>query len=259
MTTITYTSPTSQHSLKQTSLDLLQEYKQFPRKSIRNKIVQLNMGLVRREVHRWTNKCSESFDDLLQVGSLGLIKAIERFDLTKGYALSSFAMPYIRGEILHYLRDKSLPIRIPRQYTQLKTQAQKVRLQLREQLHRQPTDLEIAETLGISIDKWNQVRLAENNCSLLSLDMTCLGESDQKNSLGESIIDPNFSQLKANQEEQLSLEIALSQLQPENRYILESVFFKNSTYKEVAKQLGVSMITVSRRVKKSLKELKLLL
>lgn len=259
MTAMTCTSSTSRRYLKQNSLELLQEYKQFPQESTRNQIVQLNMGLVRREVHRWMNKCPESYDDLLQVGSLGLIKAIERFDLTKGCALSSFAIPYIRGEILHYLRDKSLPIRIPRQYSQLKIQAAKVTVQLREKLHRKPTDAEIAETLGISIEKWNQVRLADNNSSLLSLDATCKDEFDEKTSLGELIIDPNFSQLKMIQEDKIDLEIALSKLTSENRYILESVFFRNLTYKEVAKQLGVSMITISRRVQKSLKELKLLL
>lgn len=80
------------------SLELLHQYQQSASKDIRNRIVQLNIGLVRKEVHHWVNQCTESYEDLLQVGCIGLIRAIERFDLSKGHAFSSFAIPYIRGK-----------------------------------------------------------------------------------------------------------------------------------------------------------------
>ncbi|WP_407659582.1 sigma-70 family RNA polymerase sigma factor [Limnoraphis robusta] len=250
---------TSPRCLKQSSLELLQEYKQFPCQSIRNQIVQLNRGLVRKEVHHWIKQCSESYDDLLQVGCIGLIQAIERFDLTKGCAFSSFAVPYIRGEILHYLRDKSSLIRVPRHYLKLKRQGSKVVAQLQEKLHRKPTDLEIANTLGISVEQWNQVKLAEKNSSVLSLDATFNDEFEDQKSLVELIVDPNYNDFKTAHEDKIDLEMALLKLKEKNRYILELVFFKNLTYKEVAKHLGISMITVHRRIKQSLKDLKVML
>jgi len=92
--------------LKHQSLQLLREYQQISSAEIRNELVKLNFGLVRKEAHHWVNQCTESYEDLLQVGCIGLIRAIERFDTTKGSAFSSFAIPYIRGEIQHYLRDR---------------------------------------------------------------------------------------------------------------------------------------------------------
>ncbi|NEO27545.1 MAG: sigma-70 family RNA polymerase sigma factor, partial [Kamptonema sp. SIO4C4] len=107
---------TSIARVKGESLQLLRDYQDNPTAQLRNKIVQLNIGLVRKEAHHWVNQCNESYEDLLQVGCLGLIRAIERFDLSKGNAFSSFAIPYIRGEIQHYLRDKVTSVRIPRRW-----------------------------------------------------------------------------------------------------------------------------------------------
>ena len=95
------------NNLKCDSLALLRQYQQTPCNQIRNQLVQLNIGLVRKEVHHWVKQCTESYEDLMQVGCIGLIRAIERFDLSRGSAFSTFAVPYIRGEIQHYLRDKS--------------------------------------------------------------------------------------------------------------------------------------------------------
>lgn len=130
------------------SLELLHQYQQSASKDIRNRIVQLNIGLVRKEVHHWVNQCTESYEDLLQVGCIGLIRAIERFDLSKGHAFSSFAIPYIRGEIQHYLRDKSPSVRVPRQWLTLQRQSVKVIQQLQLELKRPPTDGEVAEVFG---------------------------------------------------------------------------------------------------------------
>src|SRR4028119_1493224 len=92
--------------LKHHTLQLLRKYQQSGSANIRNQLVKLNLGLVRKEAHYWVDQCTESYEDLLQVGCLGLIRAIEKFDISKGHAFSSFALPYIRGEIQHYLRDK---------------------------------------------------------------------------------------------------------------------------------------------------------
>lgn len=254
-----FTSATHLAPLKQKNLELLRQYQQSHSHKIRNTIVQQNIGLVRKEVYRWLHNCSETYEDLLQVGSLGLIRAIERFDLSKGYAFSSFALPYIRGEIQHYLRDKSSCVRVPRQWFNLEKKAKNVIHQLQVYLKRQPTDLEIATQMDISITEWDQIKLASQNRSLLSLDAPIRDEWEGKISLGELVLDSQSFNPKISQEEQIDLQQALAKLTTENRQALEFVFLKELTRKEAAERLGVSAITVSRRLKKGLKELKTIL
>lgn len=162
---------TSNQDIKYENLRLLSLYRQSQSLEMRNQIVQMNFGLVRREAHHYAYQAQENYEDLLQVGCIGLINAIERFDATKGNAFSSFAMPYIRGEIQHYLRDRSNTVRIPRRWLTLQQQSLGVVNQLRSQLHRQPTDAEIAEALGISSQEWQDIKLAQQNRKLVSLDV----------------------------------------------------------------------------------------
>jgi len=242
--------------LKSETLELLREYQQTPTPQLRNRLVQLNFGLVRKEAHHWVNQCTESYDDLIQVGSMGLIRAIERFDMSKGHAFSSFAIPYIRGEIQHYLRDKGSPVRIPRRWQALQHQAAALTRELQAQLHRQPTDAELAHGLEISIEEWQQIKLAYRNRAPLSLDAPMRDEEDSATSLGELLPDPQYRSFQLAQEDQLRLQQALVQLENRTREVLEFVFLHDLTQKETAERLGISAVTVSRRVKKGLKLLK---
>lgn len=240
---------------KSESLELLRQYQQSPCKEVRNRIVQLNIGLVRKEVHHWVNQCTETYEDLLQVGCIGLIRAIERFDLSKGHAFSSFAIPYIRGEIQHYLRDKSPSVRVPRQWLTLQRQSLKVIQQLQLELKRTPTDAEIAEALGIALEEWNEVKLANRNRSLLSLDAPVQDEEDGATCLGELVPDSRYRSFQLAQEDQIRLQQALGKLEEGTRKVLEFVFLYDLTQKETAERLGISSVTVSRRVKKGLSSL----
>jgi RNA polymerase sigma-B factor len=242
--------------LKSESLQLLREYQKAPSAEIRNQLVQLNFGLVRKEAHHWINQCTESYEDLLQVGSLGLIRAIERFDMSKGHAFSSFAIPYIRGEIQHYLRDKGSPIRIPRRWQALQHQAACVTRELGTRLRRQPTDAEVAIALQIPLCEWQEIRLACRNRAPLSLDAPMRDEDEGSTCLGEIIPDPRYKSFQLAQEDQIRLQQALIQLEKRTREVLEFVFLHDLTQKETAERLGISAVTVSRRVKKGLKLLK---
>lgn len=242
--------------LKQRTLALLQTYQDTQEAQLRNQLVQLNIGLVRQEAHHWVNQCSESYDDLLQVGCLGLIRAIERFDLSKGYAFSSFALPYIRGEIQHYLRDKSVSVRIPRRWLELRQQSVKHIRELRSQLHRQPTPQEIATALNVSLEEWQEVQLAYQNREPLSLDVPVGDEDNNSVSLGELVPDGKYRSFQLAQEDQIRLQQALVQLEGRTRDVLEFVFLHDLTQKEVADRLGISVITVSRRMKKGISALK---
>jgi RNA polymerase sigma-B factor len=114
---------------------------------------------------------AESFEDLLQVGCLGMIRAIERFDLDKGHAFSSFAIPYIRGEIRHYLRDKGHSMRIPRRWLEIGQQSVGIKRDFLARFDRQPTDQELANLLTISGKEWQEIKMALQNRDPLSLDM----------------------------------------------------------------------------------------
>jgi RNA polymerase sigma-B factor len=248
-------STTVNNDLKSESLELLRAFQQSPSLSIRNRLVELNFGLVRKEAHHWMNQCTESYEDLLQVGSIGLIRAIERFDMSKGHAFSSFATPYIRGEIQHYLRDKSPSVRIPRRWQALQRQAVWLIRDCQAQQNRYPSDLEVAAALQISLSEWQEIKLACQNRTLLSLDAPLGDEDAQASSLGEIVPDTRYRSFQLAQEDQIRLQQALVRLENRTREILEFVFLHDLTQKETAERLGISAVTVSRRIKKGLEAL----
>ena len=241
--------------LKLKSLQLFKEYQATASPEIRNKIMKLNLGLVRKEAYYWGNQCHETYDDLVQIGSIGLLRAVERFSPDKGNAFSSFAIPYIRGEIQHYLRDKSSSVRIPRQWLSLRSKANKIRQNFRKEFNRTPSNKEIAERLEISLSQWEEVKLACKNRDPLSLDVPVGKDKDSQNSLGDLVPDPNYRSFQLAHDDRLRLQMALSQLEEKTRSILEFVFLQDLTQKETAERLGVSVITVSRRVKKGIASL----
>ncbi len=253
---LTYTSINPE--LKRESVQLLRDYEQTRSAAIRNQLVTLNMGLVRKEAHFWSNQCTEGYDDLLQVGCMGLIRAIERFELSKGHAFSSFAVPYIRGEIQHYLRDKGVLMRMPRRWLALQQQAMGFTQEWRTKHNRQPTDTEVAAALLISVAEWQEIKLAWANRSPLSLD-TPVHDEDGSTSLGEMVPDHQYRSFQLSQEDQMRLQQALVQLEQRTHEVLEFVFFYDLTQKEVAERLGISVVTVSRCVKKGLTALKKLM
>jgi RNA polymerase sigma-B factor len=250
------TDESEQFSIKSETFNLLQEYRKRPTVQLRNRLVQLNMGLARKEAYHWTSQCTETFDDLLQVGLMGLIRAIERFDTVRGHAFSSFAVPYIRGEIQHYLRDKSPTVRTPRRWLVMYNNGCKIMRQLRASKGREPTDREIAEHLEIPLAEWQEIKLACQNRAPVSLDTPIGDDSDQGSSLGDLMADPKYQSFQLAQEDSMRLYQALSHLEERTRQVVEFVFIKEFTHREVAEMLGISAVTVSRQVKKGITTLK---
>lgn len=247
-----------QTSLQSQTMELLVAYRQKPSVQLRNRLVRLNMGLVRKVAHRLTHQCAEPYEDLEQCGFLGLITAIERFDPSQGYAFSSFAVPYIRGEILHFLRDRANTVRIPRRWQQLSRDAAKARQALTMELGRQPNDPEIADALDLSMQEWRSVKLATTNRVPLSLNARVSSghhQSDSAMTLGDTLMDVHSQILQANQEDRIELQQALNQLEDRTRIMIESVFFHQLSRQEVAKRIGVSSVTVTRNMKKGIDKL----
>jgi RNA polymerase sigma-B factor len=251
--------PTTHQTLKGDSLELLSQYQKSPDPDLRNRLVELNLGLVRKEAHHWMRQCTENYEDLLQVGSIGLLHAIERFDMSKGHAFSSFAMPYIRGEIQHYLRDKSPTVRIPRRWLAIQGQAIAFSREFQAKYNRQPTNAEVAESLDISLLDWQEVKLALQNRTLLSLDAPLTDEDGGGASLGDLVPDHRYRSFQLAQEDQIRLQQCLVSLEKRTRQILEFVFLYDLTQKETAERLGISAVTVSRRLKKGLSSLQKLM
>ena len=244
---------------KQETLEILQAYRANPSTKLRNQLVNLNIGLVRREAYHWTNQCQESFEDLMQVGSIGLINAIERFDVSKGNAFSSFAVPYIKGEIQHYLRDKSPTVRMPRAWLTTYNQGCKIIRTKRAETGREASSQEVADELGITISEWYDIKLACQNRSPLSLDTPIDQSEDNSTSLGDLVTDQKYQSFQLAQEDNIRLQQALDLLEDRTREVVEFVFLKEFTHREVPETLGISAVTVSRQLKKGLIALKKIL
>ncbi|MEL6383624.1 MAG: sigma-70 family RNA polymerase sigma factor [Cyanobacteria bacterium J06626_18] len=237
-------------------IELLVTYHQAPSIKLRNQLVRLNTGLVRKVVHRLNHQCSEAYEDLEQIGFLGLIRAIERFDPKQGCAFSSFAVPYIRGEILHYLRDRSGTVKIPRRFQDLQRAAQKVRNTLTQELGRSPSDSEIAAELNVSEAEWQEAKLAQKNRSLISLDAPIGSQGDDTGlTIGESLTDGQTSKLMQWEEDRAQLQGALSQLEENIRIVIEQVYFQGMARKQVAEQMNISPMTVTRRLQRGINQL----
>lgn len=250
---------TQSADLRSRGMELLMVYKQSPSVRVRNQLVRLNAGLVRKIAHRVSYQCSEPYEDLEQIGHIGLIRAIERFDPSQGCAFSSFAVPYIRGEMLHYLRDRSTTIKIPRRWQDLQKEGYKCHGEFVRQFGRQPSDLEMADALDVSVEEWREVKLASRNRMPLSLDATVCQQADSDITLGETLTDTHYQALQGLEEDRQQLQRAMAQLENKTRAVIEFVFFKGMSRKEVAERIGVSPMTVTRRIQRGVDQLVTLL
>ncbi len=245
----------STQSLSCRCMELIQLYYRDPSLKLRNKLVELNAGLVRKVAHQVCRKCAEPYEDLEQIGYLGLIRAIERFDPHQGSAFSSFAIPYIRGEMLHYLRDKGSMMRIPRRWQELYTKGKKLRKDLIEKLGRLPKDIELADSLGVPLEEWSECQLALQNRLPISLDAVVNQSLDSSIVLGDTIADPRLQEQRRLEDDKLQLQRALSQLEDKTKAAIECVFLWDLPRKEAAKRIGISPMTVTRHLHKGIEQL----
>lgn len=236
-------------------MELAIAYYRNPSIQTRNRLVELNAGLVRKVAHQVSKRCAEPYEDLEQMGYLGLVRAIERFNPYQNRAFSSFAVPYIRGEMLHYLRDKGSLVRIPRRWQELQRQGQRVSKELAVTLGRFPKDAEIAQALNVSLQEWQESKLATQNRAPLSLDSTVNQMVDCTITLGETLADARNEALRHREEDRQQLQGAMRQLEAKTQTIIEYVIMQELPRKEVAKQIGVSPMTVTRHLRRGVKQL----
>ncbi|MEM9092224.1 MAG: RNA polymerase sigma factor SigF [Cyanobacteria bacterium P01_F01_bin.53] len=241
--------------LRSRGMELLMQYKVDRSVKLRNQLVRLNAGLVRKIAHRVSHQCAEPYEDLEQIGYIGLIRSIERFDPGQGCAFSSFAVPYIRGEMLHFLRDRGTTVKIPRRWQDLQKEGQKKQAELIRKYGRQPSDIEMAEAVNVSVQEWRQVKMANKNRMPLSLDATVCHQIDSSITLGDTLPDIHYMMLQGLEEDRQQIQRAMNQLEEKTRSAIEFVFFKGLSRKEVAERIGVSPMTVTRRIQRGVEQM----
>ena len=225
---------------------------QARRDEIRDALVRLHLPLVEHLTRRFLNR-GEPYDDLLQVGTIGLIKAVDRFDTERGVEFSTYATPTIVGEIKRHFRDKGWAIRVPRRLQELRISISSATAELTQAHGRSPTIAEIARTIGVTDEEVIEGLESSNAYSTLSLDATTSSTDDSAlsmlDTLGED--DPAIEHV-VNRE---SIKPLLAQLHPREKHILTLRFFRGMTQSQIAAEVGISQMHVSRLLNKTLAQL----
>ncbi|WP_208853135.1 RNA polymerase sigma factor SigF [Streptomyces albofaciens] len=219
---------------------------------VRNTLVELNLALVKFAASRFRSR-SEPMEDIVQVGTIGLIKAIDRFELSRGVEFPTFAMPTIVGEIKRFFRDTSWSVRVPRRLQELRLDLAKAGDELAQQLDRSPTVSELAERLGITNDEVIEGMAASNAYTASSLDAQP-EEDDNEGALADRIgyEDHGLEGIEYIE----SLKPLIAELPPRDRKILSLRFVANMTQSEIGEELNISQMHVSRLLSRTLVRLR---
>jgi RNA polymerase sigma-B factor len=219
---------------------------------VRNTLVELNLALVKFAASRFRSR-SEPMEDIIQVGTIGLIKAIDRFELSRGVEFPTFAMPTIIGEIKRFFRDTSWSVRVPRRLQELRLALAKAGDELAQQLDRAPTVGELAQHLGITNDEVVEGMAASNAYTASSLDAQP-EEDDSEGALADRIGYEDHGLEGIEYVE--SLKPLIAELPSRDRQILSLRFVANMTQSEIGDELGISQMHVSRLLSRTLVRLR---
>ena len=203
---------------------LLRRYHEDGDLEAREQLIEQYMSLVRSLARRYSYR-GEPLDDLVQIGAIGLIKAIDRFDLDRGVELTTYATPNIIGEIKRHFRDKGWSVRVPRGLQELNVQLSRLVEQLTVQYSRSPTIPELAKAAGVEEEEVLEALESEEHQYEVSEDRVVLA--------------PGFKALDERE-----------------RKILQLRFFEGLTQSQIAQQVGISQMHVSRLIRRSLEKIR---
>jgi RNA polymerase sigma-B factor len=221
---------------------------------LRAQLVQMHHNLVRYLASKFVSR-GEPLEDLVQVGTIGLINAIDRFDNDRGIKFSTYATPTIVGEIRRYFRDKAWSLKVPRRLQELNLAASKAQEALSVKFGRPPTIREVAERIGATEEETLEAIELGNAYDTVSLDSQMSSDSDPSaTTLGEFIgaEDPALKNL----ENYGDLQHALEHLDPRERMIIVYRFFSDMSQADVANRLNISQMHVSRLQNQALRTLR---
>jgi RNA polymerase sigma-B factor len=232
---------------------LLRRYHEQGDLQAREQLIEQYMSLVRSLARRYSYR-GEQLDDLVQIGAIGLIKAIDRFDIERGVELTTYATPNIIGEIKRHFRDKGWAVRVPRGLQELNVQLSKIVEQLTVQLGRSPTISELAVAAGAQEEEVLEALESGRAYSALSLSSTGGGD-------GEEALDPLESIGTEEHQYEVSEDRAVlapgfQALDERERMILQLRFFDGLTQSQIAQHVGISQMHVSRLIRRSLEKIR---
>ncbi|MFF6778356.1 RNA polymerase sigma factor SigF [Streptomyces sp. NPDC012637] len=220
---------------------------------VRNTLIELNLALVKFAASRFRTR-SEPMEDIVQVGTIGLIKAIDRFELARGVEFPTFAMPTIIGEIKRFFRDTSWSVHVPRRLQELRLDLAKAGDELAQRLDRAPTVEELARELGIRTEEVVEGMAAANAYTASSLD----APPEETDADGATLADRlGYEDHGIEGIEYIeSLKPMIASLPPRERRILSLRFTAGLTQSEIGEELGISQMHVSRLLSRTLARLR---
>ncbi|WP_434098027.1 RNA polymerase sigma factor SigF [Streptomyces sparsogenes] len=221
---------------------------------VRNTLIEMNMSLVRFAARRFRGHGDE-MEDIVQVGMIGLIKAIDRFDLSREVEFTTFAVPYIVGEIKRFFRDSTWAVHVPRRLQEARAELMKATDELSSRLGRTPTVSELAALMDLSEEEVIEARIASNGKSTASLDATLNGDDQD----GEAVLadfigadDPAMELV----ENYHALAPLIAELDERDRRLLHMRFVDELTQAQIGERLGVSQMHVSRLLSRTIARLR---
>ncbi|GAA3730067.1 RNA polymerase sigma factor SigF [Streptomyces tremellae] len=209
----------------------------------RNTLIELNLALVRYAATRFRNR-ADQMEDIVQVGTIGLIKAIDRFELSREVEFATFAVPYIIGEIKRFFRDTSWAVHVPRRLQELRIDLAKASDELAQRLDRTPTTAELAEHLRIDEDEVIEGIVASNGYTAGSIDMPADDSAETVTPLADRLGELDAGLEIA--ENVQALKPLIQSLDERERRLLRMRFGEEMTQSEIGEVLGVSQMHVSR-------------
>ena len=232
---------------------LLRRYHEHGDLHAREQLIEQYMSLVRSLARRYSYR-GEQLEDLVQIGAIGLIKAIDRFDIDRGVELTTYATPNIIGEIKRHFRDKGWSVRVPRGLQELNVQLSRLMEQLTVQYGRSPTIPELAKASGSQEEE--VLEALESGRAYSSLSLSSGGGGD-----GEEDLDPLESIGTEEHQYEVSEDRAVlapgfRALDARERKILQLRFFDGLTQSQIAQQVGISQMHVSRLIRRSLEKIR---
>jgi RNA polymerase sigma-B factor len=232
---------------------LLRRYHEQGDLAARDELIEQYMSLVRSLARRYAYR-GEQLDDLVQIGAIGLIKAIDRFDMNRGVELTTYATPNIIGEIKRHFRDKGWAVRVPRGLQELSVQLSRLVEQLTIQLSRSPTIAEIAKEAGVEEEQVLEALESGRAYSSVSLSAGAIGDEDGDLDPLETI--GTLEHQYEVSEDRAMLEPGFRVLDERERRILHLRFFEGLTQSQIAAQIGISQMHVSRLIRRALEKIR---
>ena len=233
--------------------ELLRRYHHGGDIEARERLIEQYLPLVRSLARRYSYR-GEQLEDLVQVGCIGLIKAIDRFDVDRGVELTTYATPNIIGEIKRHFRDKGWSVRVPRGLQELNVRLSRLMEELTVQLERSPTIAELAKAAGVQEEDVLEALETGQAYATLSLSAPSGGEDgddlDPLESLGQLEHEYEVS------EDRAVLAPGMKVLDERERRILHLRFFDGLTQSQIAQQVGISQMHVSRLIRRALEKIR---